>query len=220
VMLKPGFTGHTAASRHIEAATPKQVVMVGSFLWVAKQENLRRFLEVADPVFARHGIAFHVLGKMPPTLKAHVEATTQATTVHGFVEDVAPHFAQARLAVVPEVIGGGFKMKLLDYVFGRVPVAVLSQAARGLPSALTDAMILADDVESMVQAICDRIDDVGALNGMQDAAFAQAQTDFRWEDRGRSLLQAIQRAAAQQSNPASAPESPITLSPVHRGSGT
>jgi len=193
VVLKPGFTGHVDGTRSITAATPRRVVMVGSFLWVAKQENLRRFVRAADPAFAAHGIEFHVLGKMPPALKQEIEQSTRATHLHGFVEDVAPHFRAARIAVVPEVIGGGFKMKILDYLFGRVPVAALRRAAEGLPAALTDAMLCDDEIEEMVATICAHIDRTDALDAMQQRAFEIARALFRWQDRGASLLALIRR---------------------------
>lgn len=210
VQLEPGFTGHVEAERSIGPSTPRRVVMVGSFLWVAKQENLRRFLRAADAAFQTCGIEFHVLGKMPAALKEEIETTTRATVLHGYVADVAPLFRSARLAVVPELIGGGFKMKILDYVFGRVPVATLRRATAGLPPALTDAMLCEDDLEPLVASICAAFDCTEQLDAMQRRAWDAAQPLFRWQDRGAALSAAIRRHA----RPAAAGHAAPALSAV------
>ena len=200
IVLKPGYAGTAASRSGIGSEVPRNVVMVGSYQWVAKQENLRRFVAAADNVFFQHGITLHVIGAMPQALAAELRSTSRAVVLHGFVDDIRPHFANARLAAVPEEIGGGFKLKFLDYIFGRVAVATLDHAAAGLPDAIRGAMICRDDIDSLVQAIATAIEDTAALSAMQNAAFAAAQELFRWSDRGRDLLTAIaaqgQRAAS------------------------
>ena len=83
----------------------------------------------ADAVFARNDIQLDVIGGVPDKLREELASNSRATRFHGFVDDIAPFFSAARMAVVPEFIGGGFKLKYLDYIFGRVPVASISTAA-------------------------------------------------------------------------------------------
>jgi glycosyltransferase involved in cell wall biosynthesis len=194
VVLKPGHDGEVSRRAAITPATPRRVVMVGSFHWTAKQENLRRFVAVADPVFAERGIELHVAGSMPPELAAELAESCRATRLHGFVDDIAPLFESARIAVVPEMIGGGFKLKFLDYIFGRVPVATLSHAAAGLPEDIRAAMLCRDDLERLVAGIGALMDDLERLNRMQERALAAAEALFRWPDRGAALLSAIRAA--------------------------
>lgn len=192
VVLKPGYDGVAAQRAPITADTPRRVVMVGSFHWTAKQENLRRFVAVADAWFASVGIELHVVGSMPPEFAAELAQSTRATHLHGFVDDINPLFDSARIAVVPEMIGGGFKLKFLDYLFGRMPVATLSHAAAGLPDEVRGAMLCRDDLEGLVAGICELMDDLGRLNDMREVALAKAESLFRWEDRGTALLAAVQ----------------------------
>ncbi len=190
-IVTPGYAGAERPARRITADTPRRVVMVGSFGWAIKQENLRQFLAVADPAFARHGIRFDVIGMVPNDLRASLEPTLRATKLHGFVPDTTPLFSQARLAVVPEVIGGGFKLKFLDYLFGRLPVASIDTATAGLPAGVKENLICSPDLDSLVKAIIARIDDLDGLNRMKDAALDSARTVFDWRDRGELLRLAI-----------------------------
>jgi glycosyltransferase involved in cell wall biosynthesis len=193
-VLTPGFSGPRAPVRQIGADTPRRIVMVGSFKWAPKEENLRQFLKVADQAFKNANIHFDVIGKVPDSLRAALEPGLQATTLHGFVEDVEPLFSNARMAVIPELIGGGFKLKLLDYLFGRLPMASIRAAAAGMPAEIREQMILADDLESLVAAIIENIDRTEQLNKMQQRGFELAEAAYGWEERGLEMKAAIESA--------------------------
>lgn len=208
VVLTPGFSGVWQPERVIGADCPKRVVLIGSFRWVVKQENLRQFLSLADAAFHRHGIVFDVIGDVPEALRAELEPGLKATVFHGFVDDVAPYFARARLAVVPEVIGGGFKLKFLDYIFGRLPVATIAAAAAGLPPAIRANLLCRSDLAELVATIVARIDRLDALNAMQQGAIASAGQLYQWRDRGSALRDAI--SARQQARARAAKKRPAT----------
>lgn len=206
VVLPPGYSGARRSERVIAADCPKRVVLIGSFRWIVKQENLRRFVELADGAFHRHGIAFDVIGDMPESLLAELQPRLKATVFHGFVDDVAPYLARARLAVVPEAIGGGFKLKFLDYIFGRVPVATVAAAAAGLPPGLRRHLLSRHDLAALVDAIVAHMERLEVLNDMQLGAFAAAGQLYQWRDRGSALHEAI--AACQQARAALPKASP------------
>lgn len=189
--LTPGYSGPTACERTIDRHVPRRVILVGSFRWIMKQENLARFVELADPVFSANGIELDVVGDVPDELAATLRERSRATRFHGFVADIAPLLMQARLAVVPEAIGGGFKLKFLDYVFARVPIATLSRAVTGLPEELRRATLAREQLPALVDAIVAHIDRVEELNGMQERALEAGRSAFCWDERGRRLRQAI-----------------------------
>lgn len=195
--LTPGYSGWSAAQRRITAATPRRVILMGSFQWVVKQENLARFIEAADPVFSERGIGLDIIGDVPADLLATLRARCRATLFHGFVTDVAPFFTLARIGVVPESIGGGFKLKFLDYIFGRVPVATLAQAAAGLPPEIQRCMLSSGDIDGLIREILAHIDLPDELNRMQETAFALGGERFRWNARGERLEQAISNLRLQ-----------------------
>ncbi|MET0533822.1 MAG: glycosyltransferase [Steroidobacter sp.] len=189
--LTPGYDGAVAPQRIIDSTVPRRAVIVGSFQWVVKRENLSRFVEHADARFAANGIELVVAGDVPADLKQTLLANSKATHFQGFVTELGPFLAQSRIAIVPELIGGGFKLKFLDYIFGRVPVATVDAAAAGLPQRLRDDLITATDFDGLTTAIIENIDRLDRLNRLQAAAFEQARTLYRWEDRGLQLQQRI-----------------------------
>ncbi len=195
--LTPGYAGWVARERRISTSTPRRVIIMGSFRWVVKQDNLTRFVEIADPIFKEHGIELDIVGDIPQALLSTLAARCRATCFHGFVADVTPFLARARIAVVPEFIGGGFKLKFLDYIFGRVPVATVSQAVAGLPEELQRTMLSSDSLTGLTWEIVSRIDRLDELNRMQERAFALGRAQFKWSDRGERFRQAIADVAQQ-----------------------
>lgn len=204
VVLTPGYDGVVSHRLQMPADTPRNVIMVGNYHWVAKSENLRQFVAAADALFHSNGITLHVIGGIPDELAAQLRSTSRATVIHGFVDDIAAHFAQARIAIVPETIGGGFKLKFLDYIFNRVAVATLAHAAAGLPQDIRKAMICSADIDALAQDIVAAIGDTPRLDDLQQRAYVVAESRYRWLDRGRALLDAV-RTARQPSSVASAP---------------
>lgn len=191
VVLTPGYDGTIFDSRTIDEHVPRRVIMVGSYKWMAKEENLRQFVNEADPAFAKAGIELHVIGSMNEGMKEHIRTQCKATVVHGFVDDLEPHMRAARIAAVPEAIGGGFKLKFLDYIFSRVPVATIAHAAAGLPGHVRGSMIQSEDMASLVRDIIGHIDQVEQLDARQAQALEAAAALYRWSDRGVALRDAI-----------------------------
>jgi hypothetical protein len=200
--LTPGYNGWVAGERHIAPATPRRVIIMGSFVWVVKRENIARFVEIADPIFKEHGIELDVVGEMPQALLNALRARCEATHFHGFVTDVAPLLRDARIAIVHESIGGGFKLKLLDYIFARVPIATVSQAVAGLSGELQRAMLTNGSQAGLIADIVSHVDRFDELNRMQERAFSLGNEQFQWSVRGDEFRQAIfdvrqQRGAIQ-----------------------
>ncbi|HEX2584964.1 MAG TPA: glycosyltransferase family 4 protein [Steroidobacteraceae bacterium] len=193
IVLTPGYVGHRKTQRQITHSTPRHVLVMGSFRWVIKQENLRRLIAAADPVFAQHGMVLDIVGDVPPELLRELRAQVSATVFHGFVEDVSSLVDNARIALVPDVVGGGFKLKFLDYVFSRLPIAAITACTSGLPADLLRYVIACNDMETLVRSTVNRIDDIEMLNLLQNEAYRIATPLFDWNTRGQQLATAIRQ---------------------------
>ena len=196
IVLPPGYSGPKQKKRIIDKAVPRRAIIVGSFSWIAKQMNLRRFLEVASAPFAQHGIELHLIGLVPDSLKSQLQARFPWVVFRGFVDDLNREFENARIALVPEETGGGFKLKILDYIYGRVPIGAIDSSLEGIPDQIKLWFLIADDLQTLVNNVVDTIDDIARLNMMQDRAFALAENAFSWDVNGRRFVNAVESAAA------------------------
>ncbi|HLI10820.1 MAG TPA: glycosyltransferase [Alphaproteobacteria bacterium] len=194
--LAPGYSGPRVPARCIDTTLPRRAIIVGSFDWQLKRANLEEFLGAADPLFAAAGIELLVVGNAEESFLARLRRTTTATRFTGRVDDVAGFLETARIAVVPERVGGGFKLKVLDYVFARVPIVALAGSIPGVPLHDGDSVVLCADQAALARGVVRLIDDFVTLNRLQERAYLACRDTFDWESRGRNLLAAITGLAA------------------------
>lgn len=193
--LPPVFLGSHVAARHIGPAVPRRAVIVGSFDWLPKRVNLVEFLRVADPLFAACRVELEIVGAAERGFVDALRSTMRATTFTGPIVDPARHLAAARIGIVAERIGGGFKMKTLDYVFNRVPIVALTGTIPGLPVQDGVSAFLCSDFHALARTVIAIIDDFDTLNRMHERAYAASRILFNLSTAGQ-VLQTVGRPAA------------------------
>jgi len=196
VLIPPGFVGAIRPQRAIDAAVPRRVVMLGSVQWIAKQMNMAAFLSVADPAFAKAGITLDIVGDVADEFRRDWAPKVKATRFLGFVDDVNAVLDQARIGLLIDSLGGGFKLKVLSYLQARAPVAALRGSFEGIPESVARHFLVAPDAEKLVAAIVAAIDDLPRLNAMQEAALVAAEGQFDWPENGRRFVAAAHAALA------------------------
>jgi hypothetical protein len=197
IVLAPGYSGNKLASRSIGASTPRAIVLFGSYRWSAKVANLRWFLQQADAVMSKAGIEIRIVGDIADEVHRELAAKHTSVRFTGYVAEPTAHL-DVRLAVLAEPIGGGFKLKLLDYIFNRLPIATLEACASGIPLEIKQHMAVFPDIDSMLRSIIPMVDDITCLNQRQQEAFVAAQSAFHWSDRGKLFLSAIHNNLGEQ----------------------
>ena len=190
--LTPGYEGAIHRQREITAETPRRVVMSGSFEWIAKRINLEWFLENSAEAFARAGIEVQIVGKTEEGFRREMQDRFPMVDFVGRVPEMEPYLLDARLGLIVEELGGGFKLKTLEYIFHGLPLAGLRHAVEGLPLESPRDILLTTDLSSLIEGISKTIDDFEALNRMRENSLTTCDSAFRWEDRGRKLVEAIQ----------------------------
>ena len=190
VVAAPGWSGSEPDDPVPLADRPRRIGIMGSFEWHAKQTSLRSFLTAADPVLAGAGVELVVGGRMPESFRREIEPSLRATTIVGWVDEPEAFLSTCRMGVVAESLGGGFKLKALDYIFHHVPVAALAHSASGLQLADGGSIILADDERTLAERIVDIVDDVDRLATIASNAHRQAARRFSWPLSARRLIEA------------------------------
>ncbi len=196
ILLTPGYAGRHVACREITDATPRRALILGSGHWLAKQMNLIEFTAAADELFHERQIELWVVGNVANHLRANDHF--RAIRFLGFVEDLGPIFRSIRIGVVAERTGGGFKLKTLDYIFNRVPIAAIKGSIAGLPLIAGLDYLSFASMRELARGVSAAIDDIERLNLLQSAAYEKCSAGFDWNDRGQMLCSAMWEAASQQ----------------------
>jgi len=143
-------------------------------------------------------VELHVVGFVPQPLLHHLQSRFPWVVFRGFVDDLGEEFRSARVALVPEEIGGGFKLKILDYIFSHVPIAAVEAALNGIPKELKSQFIIESDIPTLLATIVAVIDDIDRLDMMQNRAFELAENLFNWDTNGQCFLKALESIVADR----------------------
>jgi len=200
--LPPGYGGPRLDSRTIDVTVPRRAVIVGSFDWPPKRISLERFLDVAASRLAEASIDLQIVGTAEADYLGGLRRRFPSVTFTGPVEDVRPYMASARVALVPDLLGG-FKLKGLDYVFNRLPILAMRIALPAMPLDEGVSIGLFDSHKALADGVVALIDDLALLNARQERAFAACAEGFDWGRLGRHLLTSI-RAVEPRRNVMSA----------------
>lgn len=195
--LPPGYGGPRTLTRHISSVIPRRAIIVGSFDWIAKRVSLEDFLEVADGQFAKAGVELYVVGSAEETFLARLRRKCVATKFTGRVPDIGSYVSQARLALVPDQLGG-FKLKALDYVFNRLPILGIAGSVPGMPLHPGESILLYPDHQALTRGVLEVIDNFDVLNQMQGLAYTACDDQFDWESIGRRLVRDISRRSISE----------------------
>jgi len=194
LVLSPGYEENEIPAGDppaLDLDTPRRVVLAGTFQWIAKRRNLESFLAAAAEPFLAAGIEFLVVGKAEPAFFQRLSRQYPSVRFHANVPAMAPWLAHARIGLIPEALGGGFKLKALDYIFRGLPIASVESALSGLPLAPGVDAITGRDPAGLARAVADRLNDLAFLNLAARSALAKCRHAFHWEDRGLLLANAF-----------------------------
>lgn len=107
----------------------RTAIICGSFYWEPHQLNLLSFLESPNfHKFAANGISIKIVGGSDPGFIQKVNNTFPMVKMLGYVKDVRPHYNGCSIVLIPELMGGGFKLKVLEAVAMKKPIVAVKGA--------------------------------------------------------------------------------------------
>ena len=190
--LTPGYTGPVVQHRQINPSTPRRVLLLGGRKSEQKRQILLDWLDICHEPFRQSKIETVVAGDMDESLKRYIDTTYDDVKVLGFVNNLAELIESARLGLVVDTVGGGFKLRLLSHVFERLPIVGLSSAISGLPTKEGEGFLGAETLEDLIELVLEVIDDAERLNALQNKAFADCASEYSWTGRANDFLMACQ----------------------------
>jgi glycosyltransferase involved in cell wall biosynthesis len=162
------------------SSEPLRLLHIAAMDWLPNQSGLLWFVEKVLPLLDAAGLNYHldIIGKgMPDKFFA---MGSQRVTVHGFVADISSLTAAAHLAVVPLQVGGGMRVKILDYWALGIPVIATRIGAEGLHDSNVPIIELADDPMAFANSIRILGSDPERRDRMRVAAFEKVRQEYSW----------------------------------------
>ena len=152
-------------------------MLIGSLAWEEKRKSLEQLLGALRSEPALDDVTITVTGggfRAP-----ELEAAFPSVEFHAYVDDLQQLMHDSRLGIIYEPVGGGFKMKTLNYVFSGVPLMIFDGSAVGLgPVDQRSWHLRASNLNELVRKVVGVIDDPERLNELRQASIEQCDRVF------------------------------------------
>jgi glycosyltransferase involved in cell wall biosynthesis len=176
------------------ADTPRQpatLLFLGSLEWRPNLDAARQLLEHVFPAVRREvpDARLLLVGRNPPDWLHRAAQATANVELHGNVPDVRPFLARAGLLVVPLRIGGGSRLKILEALACRTPVASTRVGAEGLALDPGRHLEVSEGVDDLAASVVGLIRDPERAARQAEAGRAQVLRRYDWERLAERLEQ-------------------------------
>jgi polysaccharide biosynthesis protein PslH len=189
--FSPGYSDNIVCDRKIDGQTPRKILLLGGRKSEQKKQILLDWMKLSYDTILAAGIDVVVAGDMDDNLRDVMKEKYPKVTVCGFVNDLTELIQTARMGLIVDTVGGGFKMRLLSHVFERLPIIGLSDAISGLPTNEGTGYIGAATLDSLLKKVLTTIDDDELLNNLHNRAFNDCITKYSWDSRSELFIKII-----------------------------
>jgi len=181
---------------------PYSLVFTGLFTHLPNSEGIMYFLNDVYPRIRKvqPQARIYIVGKNPTgELKAR---QSDHVIVTGFVDDVRPYMARAKVYVIPLLAGGGIRGKALEAMAMKRPIVTTSIGVEGIHLYNEKSALFADSPQAFADAVLRLFDDANLWNVLVNNAYETAVNQYNWESKGKELDYTLRSAVeAHESGP-------------------
>lgn len=157
------------------------LVFVGSMDYHANISGILFFVSEVLPILVkvRPKLKVYVVGKNPP--EEITSLSSEAMVVTGAVDDVRPMLSKGAVSIVPLLVGGGTRLKILEAMAAGLPVVSTPLGAEGLSARDGREILIADSPEDFAGRVLHLLENAGERERLADSGrkFALANYDWR-----------------------------------------
>ncbi len=101
-------------------------ILCGAFHWEPKFINLQLLLHARNiSLFKERGYELMIVGRANEKDVEYINRHYEGIYMTGTVDSVVPYYEKSRISIVPELVGGGFKLKIAEAVQYRKPIVAI-----------------------------------------------------------------------------------------------
>jgi len=164
------------------ATARAEVLFVGNLSYEPNDDGVRYFLSAIWPLVRaqRSGARFIVVGASPLDWLREVAERDASVIVTGEVDDVRPHYREARVVVVPLRLGAGTKLKVLEALAMGVPVVTTPQGRMGLDAEDGHHLLVATTPEQFAARVVDILHNRALAEPLAKAGRILVEQRYGW----------------------------------------
>lgn len=191
-LLMPGYDGPRLSQRTISTATPRRVAIIGGRGTFYKRMILGNLLRTLQSAGIERQLTVDVVGGGLEEGHASLQASFPGFNFLGFVDDLPRYMQTARLGIIADDVGGGFKIRALHHVFLRLPMLALDRALAGMELRSGTDFLSVPNLGDLPAVLLSVVDDVDRLDAVQQAAYVRYEPMFDWHERMKEFHAFVQ----------------------------
>lgn len=180
-VLRPVLSTSTRPLHTLEQfeAHVKNLMVVGSYTWGPKAQNIRALVRAfAKNNMIAKGFQLTVVGRIEPELALQLKQICPHVDVTGRVEDLEGYYDEHSIALIPEVMGGGFKLKVAEAGLRKKAVFAVRGAITRTNLEAGIHFMERDTLDELMQALVDETQDVQRLWKMAQSGYTVISTEY------------------------------------------
>lgn len=190
IVVTPGFRPVSQVPSLPMRDRQPVALLLGSFEWNAKIANLEEILNAYQRYRADTGhvrFSLRIAGRSRPGLFDRLSRQHNSVEFISRFDELSDVVTDARIGLVLETMGGGFKLKTLDYVFSDLAVVGYPHALAGTDLDPETDYFRVDGPEDAMRRINDLMDETDRLETAARNARRKAVAAYDWDDRAQKM---------------------------------
>jgi len=124
-------------------------------------------------------VHLYIVGKNPPPQLQRFQSPQIHIT--GYVKDILPYFGGADVYIVPLLVGGGTRLKVLEAMAAALPIVSTQLGIEGIPLQNEKHALIAQDAPSFARKVIYLLKNPRTAQSLGQAARAFVQKRYTWE---------------------------------------
>lgn len=170
------------------------IMFTGTFEYIANSDAVQIFLERCYPKIKEQvpNVKFYIVGRNPPKWLINLANRDLSIRVTGFVKDVKSYLSNAHICIAPLRIGGGTRLKVLEYMAMGKPVVSTSLGVEGLDLEHGKNVLIAEDLDTFTEYVINLIKDDELSKKIGRNSRKRVEEKYDWKiiaDKGIEILE-------------------------------
>ncbi|MEP7233908.1 MAG: glycosyltransferase family 4 protein [Ignavibacteriota bacterium] len=166
---------------------PNTILWIGGTNWRPNLDAIEFFAKEIFPLVVKTipDAKFDIVGENTDKLQHIVNSGVSNITLHGRVPDIRPFMSRSAVMICPLRVGGGMRLKLLDFFAAGKAVVSTSIGAEGNAAKDGEHLLLRDDPKSFAEGVIGLLGDEASRRKLGSKARVLVESEYSWESIGK-----------------------------------
>lgn len=175
----------------IPSSEPEEqsLIFVGGLSWYPNRDAMIHFCRRIYPLVKSRvpNIRLDIIGRSPGHELQRLAHEDSSIILHGFVDDIRGHMANAAVYIVPIRVGGGTRLKILDAFAAGKALVSTAVGCEGLNVTDGKDILIAESHREFADKVINLLENTSMRKELGKNARLLIENNYSWEILGRKL---------------------------------